>query len=161
MKDIKWNNSEAFRPQANYTDWETATGQRILVQTFTDRRVSRGQRGGTPVVVHLSYLDRSRYFFFQVAPHLSAWGWVDYIPDPMLLRKSCGAGNRTRDLYVCSQELWPLDHRGAQYAGYTAQIVEIWNAFKFLVGKAEGKKLLWRPGHRWVDNIKMELGEIG
>jgi hypothetical protein len=37
---------------------------------------------------------------------------VDPVPDPLLLRKSDSAGNRTRDLWICSQELWPLDHRG-------------------------------------------------
>jgi hypothetical protein len=30
-----------------------------------------------------------------------------------------------------------------------------------LVGKPEGKRPLGRPRHRWVDNIKMDLGEIG
>jgi hypothetical protein len=29
------------------------------------------------------------------------------------------------------------------------------------VGKPEGKKPLGRPRRRWVDNIKMYLGEIG
>jgi hypothetical protein len=29
------------------------------------------------------------------------------------------------------------------------------------VGKSEGKRLLGRPRCRWVDDIKMELGEIG
>jgi hypothetical protein len=29
------------------------------------------------------------------------------------------------------------------------------------VGKPEGKRLLGRPRRRWVDNIKMDLGEIG
>jgi hypothetical protein len=33
------------------------------------------------------------------------------VPDPVLLRKSGSAGNQTRDLWICSQELWPLDHR--------------------------------------------------
>jgi hypothetical protein len=28
-------------------------------------------------------------------------------------------------------------------------------------GKAEGKRSLGRPRHRWVDNIKIDLGEIG
>jgi hypothetical protein len=37
---------------------------------------------------------------------------VDPIPDPLLLRKSGSTGNRTRDLWICSQKLWPLDHRG-------------------------------------------------
>jgi hypothetical protein len=31
---------------------------------------------------------------------------VDPVPDPLLLRKSGSAGNRTRDLWICSQELW-------------------------------------------------------
>jgi hypothetical protein len=39
-------------------------------------------------------------------------GSVDPVPDPLLLRKSGSAVNRTRDLRVSSQELWPLDHRG-------------------------------------------------
>jgi hypothetical protein len=30
-----------------------------------------------------------------------------------------------------------------------------------LVGKPEGKILLGRPRGSWVDNIKMDLGEIG
>jgi hypothetical protein len=30
-----------------------------------------------------------------------------------------------------------------------------------LVGKPEGKRPLGSPTHRWVDNIKMDLREIG
>jgi hypothetical protein len=41
----------AFSPQANYTDWATATCPRNLVLTFVDRGVSRGQRGGFPTFV--------------------------------------------------------------------------------------------------------------
>jgi hypothetical protein len=32
---------------------------------------------------------------------------------------------------------------------------------RILVGKPEGKRLLGRPRRRWVDNIKMDLREIG
>jgi hypothetical protein len=42
------------------------------------------------------FLDRSRYFFFQVALQLYSRGWVDQVPDPVLLRKSGSAGNRTQ-----------------------------------------------------------------
>jgi hypothetical protein len=35
------------------------------------------------------------------------------------------------------------------------------NAYRLLVGKPEGRRLLRRLGSRWVDNIKMDLGEIG
>jgi hypothetical protein len=45
---------------------------------------------------NLGFLDWSRYFFFQVAPQLCSRGWVDPIPDPLLLRKYRSAGNRTR-----------------------------------------------------------------
>jgi hypothetical protein len=35
------------------------------------------------------------------------------------------------------------------------------NAYRILVGKPEGKRPLGRPRRRWVDNIKMDLREIG
>jgi hypothetical protein len=41
------NNCVAFSPQANYTDWTTTIGRRILVPTFANRVVLRGQRGGS------------------------------------------------------------------------------------------------------------------
>jgi hypothetical protein len=31
------------------------------------------------------------------------------------------------------------------------------NAYRILVGKPEGRRLLGRPRHRWVVNIKMDL----
>jgi transposase len=35
------------------------------------------------------------------------------------------------------------------------------NAYRIMVGKPEGRRPLGRPRRRWVDNIKMELREIG
>jgi hypothetical protein len=35
------------------------------------------------------------------------------------------------------------------------------NAYRILVGKPEGKRLLGRPRCRWVDNIQMDLRERG
>jgi hypothetical protein len=35
------------------------------------------------------------------------------------------------------------------------------NTYKLLVGKPEGKRVLERPRRRWMDNIKMDLLEIG
>jgi hypothetical protein len=34
------------------------------------------------------------------------------------------------------------------------------NAYRFLVGKPEGERKLGRPRRRWVDNIRMDLGEV-
>jgi len=33
--------------------------------------------------------------------------------------------------------------------------------YRFLVGKPERKRQLWRPRRRWEDNIKMDLQEVG
>jgi hypothetical protein len=35
------------------------------------------------------------------------------------------------------------------------------NAYRLLVGKPEGKSQLGRPTGRWMDNIRMDLGEVG
>jgi hypothetical protein len=35
------------------------------------------------------------------------------------------------------------------------------NAYRLLMGKPEGKIPLGRPRRRWVDNIRMDLGEVG
>jgi hypothetical protein len=34
-------------------------------------------------------------------------------------------------------------------------------AYRALVGKPEGRRPLGRPRHRWEDNIKMDLREVG
>jgi hypothetical protein len=35
------------------------------------------------------------------------------------------------------------------------------NSYRLLVGKPEGKRPLGRSRGRWVDNIRMDLGEVG
>jgi hypothetical protein len=35
------------------------------------------------------------------------------------------------------------------------------NAYRLLVGKPERKIPVGRPRRRWVDNIRMDLGEVG
>jgi hypothetical protein len=35
------------------------------------------------------------------------------------------------------------------------------NAYRLLVGKPEGKRPLGKPRRRWMDNIMMDLGEVG
>jgi hypothetical protein len=35
------------------------------------------------------------------------------------------------------------------------------NVYRFLVGNPEGKRPLRRPRRRWVNNIRMNLGEVG
>jgi hypothetical protein len=44
---------------------------------------------------------------------------------------------------------------------HVARIGEKRNAYRLLVGKPEGKRPLQRSRRRWVDNIKIEVREIG
>jgi hypothetical protein len=45
--------------------------------------------------------------------------------------------------------------------GRVARIVEKRYVYRIFVGNPEGERPLERPRHRWVVNIKMDLGEIG
>jgi hypothetical protein len=51
--------------------------------------------------------------------------------------------------------------RPMRWAGYVARIAKKGNAYRILVGKPEGKRPVGRPRHRRVDNIRMDLSEIG
>jgi hypothetical protein len=82
----------------------------FLVPTFADRGCCLVCTTD-PHLRILGFLDQSRYFFIQVAPRLYSQGWVDTVPDPLLLRKSGSAGNWMQDLWICSRDLWPLDYR--------------------------------------------------
>jgi hypothetical protein len=48
-----------------------------------------------------------------------------------------------------------------RWAGHVALLGEKRNAYRILVGKPEEKSPLGRPRHRWEDNIRMDLREIG
>jgi hypothetical protein len=54
-----------------------------------------------------------------------------------------------------------IKSRRMRWAWHVARIGEKRNAYRILMGKPEGKRPLGRPRHRWVDNIKIDLREIG
>jgi hypothetical protein len=47
------------------------------------------------------------------------------------------------------------------WTGHVARMGEKRNVYRLLVEKPEGKRPLGRPNRRWIDNIKMDLSEIG
>ena len=51
--------------------------------------------------------------------------------------------------------------RRMRWAGHVACVGEGRVVHRVLVGKPEGKRPLGRPRHRWEDNIKMDLQEVG
>jgi hypothetical protein len=54
-----------------------------------------------------------------------------------------------------------IKSRRMRWVGHVARMGENGDAFRLLVGKPEGKRPLGRPRHRWVDNIRIDLGEVG
>jgi hypothetical protein len=51
--------------------------------------------------------------------------------------------------------------RRMRWAGHVARMGAKTNAYRILVRMPEGKRPLGRPRRRWVENIKMDLREIG
>jgi hypothetical protein len=54
-----------------------------------------------------------------------------------------------------------IKSRRMRWAGHVARMGEKRSVYRLLVGKPEGKRSLGRPRRRWIDNIKMDLLEIG
>jgi hypothetical protein len=65
------------------------------------------------------------------------------------------------DLYSSPRIIRIIKSWRMRWAGHAARMGEKRNAYRLLVGKPEGNRPLGRPGHRWVDNIRMDLGEVG
>jgi hypothetical protein len=60
-------------------------------------------------------------------------------------------------LYSSPSKIRMIKSRRMRWAGHIAQMGAKRNAYRILVGKPEGKRLLGRPRRRWVDNNKMGL----
>ena len=65
------------------------------------------------------------------------------------------------DLYSLLNIVRVVKSRRMRWAGHVAHMGEGRGVHRVLVGKPEGKKPLGRPRHRWEDNIKMDLQEVG
>jgi hypothetical protein len=48
-----------------------------------------------------------------------------------------------------------------RWSEHIAGMGEKRNVYRILVGKREGKRPLGRPRRRWMDNIKMDIREVG
>jgi hypothetical protein len=65
------------------------------------------------------------------------------------------------DLYSSPSIIRIIKSRRMRCACHVARMGEKRNVYRLLVGKPEGKRPLGRPRRRWVDNIRMELGQVG
>jgi hypothetical protein len=64
-------------------------------------------------------------------------------------------------LYSSPNIIRVIKSRRLRLAGHVACMGERRGAYRALVGKPEGRRPLGRPRHRWEDNIKMDLREVG
>jgi hypothetical protein len=48
-----------------------------------------------------------------------------------------------------------------RWARHVARMEEGRSTFKILTGKPKGERPIERPRHRWEDNIRMDLKEVG
>jgi hypothetical protein len=65
-----------------------------VIANFLRIEVPYGQRDGS-LRPYSRFSRQEPLLFYQVAPQLYSWGWVDTVPDPLLFF-SGSAGNRTR-----------------------------------------------------------------
>jgi hypothetical protein len=65
-----------------------------------------------------------------------------------------------RDLYSSPSIIRMIKSKGMRWTGNVARMGEK-NAYRLLMGKQGGKRPLGRPRCKWVDNIRMDLGEVG
>jgi hypothetical protein len=65
------------------------------------------------------------------------------------------------DLYSSPNSIRVIKSRRMRLAGHVAGMGEKRGAYRILVGRPEGRRPLGEPRHRWEDNIKMGLEEVG
>ena len=65
------------------------------------------------------------------------------------------------DLYTSPNIVRVIKSKRMRWAGHVARVGEERGVYRVLVGKPEGKRPLGRPRRRWVDNIRMDLQEVG
>ena len=65
------------------------------------------------------------------------------------------------DLYSSPNIVRVIKSRRMRLGGHVARMGEERGVYRVLVGKPEGKRPLGRPRSRWVDNIRMDLQEVG
>jgi len=65
------------------------------------------------------------------------------------------------DLYSLPNIVWLVKSRRIRWVGHVAHMGEGSGMHRVRVGKPEGKRPLGRPRHRWEENIRMNLQEVG
>jgi len=65
------------------------------------------------------------------------------------------------DLYPSPNIVRVIKSRRMRRAGHVVRMGEERGVYRVLAGKPEGRRPLGRPRRRWVDNMRMDLQEVG
>ena len=95
---------------------------------------------------------------------LRTWCWREYL----VPKRDEVAGEWRRlhneelnDLYSSPNIVRVIKSIRMRWTGHVARMGEERGVYRVLVEKPEGRKPLGRPGHRCVDNIRLDLQEVG
>ena len=110
---------------------------------------------------------------FVSCMYIIASNYSEVTGTSMLSRLTAGTWLIVRTIRVrpadcdCTVHLELIQYR-ILWRGIFSGRIQIWRvwvrrggAYRVLVGKPEGKRPLGRPRRRWVDNIRMDLQEVG
>ncbi|KAJ4431962.1 hypothetical protein ANN_20571 [Periplaneta americana] len=130
----------------------------MVLQCLASRKNDRGSNPQNRVKQHLELVENLKLRVFE----------------NKVLRKIFGAkrdevtgewrklhNTELHTLYSSPDIIRNIKSRRLRWAGHVARMGESTNAYRMLVGRSEGKRLLGRPRRRWEDNIKMDLRELG
>jgi len=65
------------------------------------------------------------------------------------------------DVYSSPNIVRVIKSRRKRWAGPVARMGEERGVYRVFVGRPEGRRPLGRPRRRWVDNIRLDLQEVG
>jgi hypothetical protein len=68
---------------------------------------------------------------------------------------------KLNDLYASPSMIRVIKSRKMRWVGHVARMEKRGGAYRVLVGKRDGKRRLGKPRHRWENNIKVYLQEVG
>jgi hypothetical protein len=101
--------------------------------------------------------------YFVFVPIFVPWAFpvTSSLLGPNILQSRKLHNEELHSLYSSPSIVRVIKARRMRWAGHVARMGEVRGSYNILVRRPEGRRPLGRPRHRWEDNMKMDLREIG